>query len=68
MTTFYREMTARVEHRCEYADCAQPVIRPGERYVLWSVTPGDMDDGGNDDSWAHAALHKQCLEEIERRN
>jgi hypothetical protein len=53
MAAIYRERTARVEHRCEW-DCRTP-IRPGERYVMSSLTPNDGDVGNL--GWLHGALH-----------
>jgi hypothetical protein len=57
VTTIYKERTARVEHRCAW-DCGVP-IKPGERYVMSSLTPNDTEIGNI--GWWHHALHGRSL-------
>jgi hypothetical protein len=53
MTAIHRERTARVAHRCGW-ECGVP-IKPGERYVMSSLTPNDPEIGNI--GWWHQALH-----------
>ena len=62
MTAIYKERTARVEHQCGWG-CGDP-IKPGERYVMSSLTPGDSEIGN--DVWWHHALHGRSLYDCPR--
>lgn len=53
MTVIYLDRRARVPHECAH-ECGDP-INPGDRYVMASLTPNDIEIGNA--GWWHHALH-----------
>lgn len=62
MTVIYRERTARKQHACAH-ECGDP-IKPGERYVMSSLTPGDPEIGNV--GWWHAPVHGRSFYDCPR--
>lgn len=57
MSAIYKERTARKVHQCGW-NCGVP-IKPGEHYVMSSLTPNDNEIGNL--GWWHMPLHGRSL-------